>query len=359
VTFNVPDDEKVLEGTGDNTVARLVVYDNKAHRASALDEKTVLTLKAQKKPLSIPLIAGIAGLAVVIVLLVMVLLRGGGGGRKRGGGAPPAPAGPGGGYGMPPGGGYGGPPPGGGGYGGPPGGGGYGGPPGGGNYGMQGQLAPDAMGAAAAAAQPAPAQALFAPSAQPPQVATPLSAPPGSSSAGGAIAVVQVRCPACGMNTMATPGQPSVCFSCGQPLPAEMTKGGGGVAAPGFPPTGALNAAPLVAPPNPYGSAAPAGTAPTAATLRGPGGQYTVRAGSEVRAGRDPAQCPIFLAEPRISGVHATLRFDGGQLQVRDETSNNGTFVAGTRIAPGTWTPVPPGVPLRFGPVEFSVQLEP
>jgi hypothetical protein len=46
--------------------------------------------------------------------------------------------------------------------------------------------------------------------------------------------VVQVRCPACGMNTMATPGQASVCFSCGQPLPAEMTRGGGGVAAPGF-----------------------------------------------------------------------------------------------------------------------------
>jgi pSer/pThr/pTyr-binding forkhead associated (FHA) protein len=119
-----------------------------------------------------------------------------------------------------------------------------------------------------------------------------------------------------------------------------------------------LNAAPLVAPPNPYGSAASA-AAPTAATIRGAAGQYTVRAGSEVRAGRDPAQCPIFLAEPRISGVHATLRFEGGQLQVRDETSNNGTFVAGTRIAPGTWTPVSPGVPLRFGPIEFSVQLEP
>ena len=46
--------------------------------------------------------------------------------------------------------------------------------------------------------------------------------------------IVEIRCPACGMNTMATPGQPSVCFSCGQPLPAEMTKGGGGVAPPGF-----------------------------------------------------------------------------------------------------------------------------
>jgi pSer/pThr/pTyr-binding forkhead associated (FHA) protein len=74
--------------------------------------------------------------------------------------------------------------------------------------------------------------------------------------------------------------------------------------------------------------------------------------------GRDPAQCPIYLSEPRVSGVHATLKFDGSQLLVRDETSNNGTWVLGSRIAPGVWTPVSPGGPLRFGPVEFSVQLE-
>ncbi len=43
---------------------------------------------------------------------------------------------------------------------------------------------------------------------------------------------------------------------------------------------------------------------------------------------------------------------------MRDETSNNGTWVSGSRIAPGAWTPVPLGTPLRFGPVEFNVQLE-
>jgi pSer/pThr/pTyr-binding forkhead associated (FHA) protein len=94
------------------------------------------------------------------------------------------------------------------------------------------------------------------------------------------------------------------------------------------------------------------------ASLSGPSGQYSVRAGAEVRVGRDPAQCPIFLQEPRVSGVHATLRFEGGQLYVRDETSNNGTWIAGSRIAPGAWTPVPVGTQLRFGPVEFAVQLE-
>jgi pSer/pThr/pTyr-binding forkhead associated (FHA) protein len=102
---------------------------------------------------------------------------------------------------------------------------------------------------------------------------------------------------------------------------------------------------------------APAAAA-SAATLRGTSGQYTIRPGPEVRVGRDPAQCQIFLSEPRISGVHATLKLEGGQLIVRDETSNNGTWVSGSRIPPGAWTAVPPGALLRFGPVEFGVELE-
>jgi hypothetical protein len=356
VTFSVPDDDKVLEGSGDNTVARVVLYDNKAHRASAVDDKTVLTLKATKKPLSWPLIAGIAGLLVVIVLLVMVLVRGGGSGRRRGGGTPPTPP-PGygvpsphpggGGYGGPPqGGGYGGPPQGG--YGGPPPGGGYGGPPqggqGGGGYGMQPGADPLAATAAVpipgGAATPQGGVAWMAPAPRSaPQAAPPFSHQDGPGSATG---VVQVRCPACGTNTLVTPGQPSVCFTCGQPLGAELSKGGGG-------PGGALAFS---------ASASGAMAAASAATLRGPSGQFTIRTGSEVRVGRDPAKCPILLGEPRVSGVHATLKFDGGQLMVRDETSNNGTWVSGSRIAPGAWMSVPSGVPLRFGPVEFTVQLD-
>jgi hypothetical protein len=213
VTFNVPDDDKVLDGTGDNTVARVVVYDNKAHRASAVDEKSVLSLKASKKPFSLTLIAGIAGLLIVIVLLVMVLLRGGGGGRKRGGGPPPVAGAPPS-YGVPQGG-----------YGAPPGG--YGGaPPGGPGHGMQ---AADPFGATARAQSPVgaiPPQPLFAMAAQPP---APGPGAVSAPSSGGAPPVIQVRCPACGMNTMATPGQPSVCFSCGQPLPGDVARGGGGV----------------------------------------------------------------------------------------------------------------------------------
>jgi len=204
VTFTVPDDEKVLEGTGDNTVARLVVYDNRAHRASAIDEKTVLSLKATKKPLSLPLIGGIAGLLIVIVLLLMVLLRGGGGRRRGGPTPPPAPQG----YGPPPGG--------------------YGGTPGPGGY--------RALGPTDAGATPSPG--LFSSPAQPPPGAGVGAAAhglnTGSVSAAAPQPIVQVSCPACGMVTMATPGQPSVCFSCGQPIPGELAKGGGDGSVPRF-----------------------------------------------------------------------------------------------------------------------------
>lgn len=127
VSFKAPDEERILEGTGDAAVVRIVVYDNRSARVSGYEEKTILTLKAQKTPLNLPLILGAGGGGVVILLLLVVLVRGSGGKKKRGGGSPPPQQG-GGGYGAPP---YGGGPPGGYGGGAPPGG--YGG---GGNYSM-------------------------------------------------------------------------------------------------------------------------------------------------------------------------------------------------------------------------------
>jgi hypothetical protein len=343
-TFNVPDDPKVLDGTGDNMVARVVLYDNTAHRASAVDQKTVLSLHATKKPLPWLIILAIGLGAVAILLLVMVVFRGGGGGKpKRGGGGPPGPVGPQG-YGPPPMGGA--PPYGGGGV--PPYGGGGPQPPG---YNMAPALGAVGVGvgAAALAAPALPQLGYVAPANATPQ---PAAAPLGAQSPTSQVSVVQVTCPACAMKTMATPGQPSVCFSCGQPLPADIAVGGGAVSAPTFPLTGAMSASAPTPPPSPYAVAA------SAATIRGASGQFTILPGSEVRVGRDPAQCPIFLAEPRVSGVHSTLKLEGSQLWVRDEVSNNGTWVAGARIPPGTWSAVPAGAQLRFGPIEFSVQLE-
>jgi hypothetical protein len=365
VVLNVPDEEKILEGQGENTVARVVLYDNKAKRASGVTAETVLTLKATKKPLNLPIILGAAGIVVVILLLVIVLLRGGGGGKgKRSNNPPPAPV-------VAGGGGGGGPPYQGGGYQQPPGGG-YG-PPGGGGGGYGAAAVHDAPAPAAFAppAAPVPAPApppVYAAPAPVPAYVPPVAPPPPDpggggyplASAGGA-PVVQVRCPACHTLTMATKGQASICFSCGQPLPQGLPAVAPGAAeppmaaapqvaeAPAFPLTGAL-ASPLEPPPNPYGA--------TGASILGASGQFAIRAGVDVRVGRDPAQCPITLAEPRVSGVHATLRFENGLLMVRDEGSNNGTYVNGVRIAPSVFTPVSSGAQLRFGPVEFSVRLE-
>lgn len=102
---------------------------------------------------------------------------------------------------------------------------------------------------------------------------------------------------------------------------------------------------------------APMGNA-SRAVLSGAAGIFTVPVGTEMRAGRDGSVCQILLTEPRVSGCHAAVKVEGGQLLVRDENSNNGTFVNGQRIPGGMWTPVPPGALLRFGPVEFSVRLE-
>jgi len=111
--------------------------------------------------------------------------------------------------------------------------------------------------------------------------------------------------------------------------------------------------APQAPPANPYG-----GSVATTAILTGASGVYTILAGQEVRAGRDAAQCVIALNEPRVSGVHASLKLEGGQLYVRDENSNNGTMVNGNRLSPGLWAPVPPGSILRFGPIEFSAAVQ-
>jgi hypothetical protein len=392
VTLSIPDEDKILDGQGENTVARVVVYDNKAKRASGLTAETVLTLKATKKPLNLPIILGAAGIIVVILLLVIVLLRGGGGGGKgkRSNQPPPAPVVAGGGYQQQPPGGYG------------------GGGPGYGASALREEPAPPQQPAYAAPAPiayaapvyaaptpapVAPAHAYaapaphFAPAPIPP--ATPPPPDPGGgahplASAGGA-PVVQVRCPACKMLTMTAAGQAAVCFSCGQPLPRDLPEAGASqqgeapaASAPAtavvhqqappqvlqqvpppmaavapevaaFPLTGAM-ASPLEPPPNPYGA--------TGASIIGAAGKFAIRAGVEVRVGRDPAQCPIALAEPRISGVHSTLKFENGQLMVRDEGSNNGTYVNGARIPPHVFTPVPSGGALRFGPVEFSARVE-
>ncbi|HXK17558.1 MAG TPA: FHA domain-containing protein, partial [Polyangiaceae bacterium] len=237
--FQAPDSDKILAGSGDQAVVRLVIYDNKAHRTSGVTATTIVQMKGSTAPLPLLLILGSLFGLVVVALLVIVIARSGGKKRPGGGsgGGTPVVAG-----------GYG-PPPGPQGYGQPPG---YGGPPG---YGQA-------------------------------------------------------------------------------PLPPQAPM-------------------PQAPPANPYG-----GGMATSAILTGATGVYTILAGQEVRAGRDAAQCVIALNEPRISGVHASLKLEAGQLYVRDDNSNNGTMVNGNRLSPGLWSPVPPGSIVRFGPIEFSAAVQ-
>lgn len=123
-------------------------------------------------------------------------------------------------------------------------------------------------------------------------------------------------------------------------------------------PVGAGVGAPM---PAPAPAPSPVATPPahvSSALLQGAAGTFTILNGQEIRAGRDPSQCGIVLNEPRVSGVHATLKLDMGQLLIRDENSNNGTLVNNTRLTPGVWSPVPSGSLLRLGPVELSVLLQ-
>jgi hypothetical protein len=94
------------------------------------------------------------------------------------------------------------------------------------------------------------------------------------------------------------------------------------------------------------------------AVLTGSLGTFTVMPGGEVRAGRDANQCTIVLADARVSSVHASLKLENGHLFVRDEGSNNGTFVDGAPAPRGVWTQVRHGAALRFGPLELSARLE-
>ena len=103
-------------------------------------------------------------------------------------------------------------------------------------------------------------------------------------------------------------------------------------------------------PPNPYGPKHDA-------TIHGSEGKFHIPPGWEVKAGRDGDQCGIRLDHDRVSAVHATLKFDNGQLLVRDEASNNGTYVDDQQLTPGQWAVAPPGSTLRIGPALFSVNV--
>lgn len=59
-----------------------------------------------------------------------------------------------------------------------------------------------------------------------------------------------------------------------------------------------------------------------------------------LRIGRDPAWSVLKLRDPQVSGRHCEIDFSNGRCRLRDLHSQNGTFVDGRRIKPGTWVPL-------------------
>jgi hypothetical protein len=280
--FDLPDTEKFLAGKGDKRSARLIVYDSRAKRTSAITADKIVTVPAREAPFPWLWVAGGSFAGLVVLLLFISTLRAGRAKRRSSSaGAPPRPV-------------------------------------------VAGGPIPGAIpGTGAHGPGPMPGGAVHG--AAPPHG---YGAPP---QAGGMAA------PYAPMHAATAPTPPA--FGAPQQV----------AAAPGSAFSGADA---------PTAAAPPAPAQVRQATLRGTPGIYPVHPGREVRLGRDPAVAEICLTEPRVSGLHSTLKLDNNTLYVRDEGSNNGTFVNGTKVHSHTWTSVPNGAMIQFGPIEFSVRLE-
>lgn len=77
VEFEAPDKDKILHGSGEQAVVRLVLFDNRAGRTSGATADSVLQLKGTTPPLPLLLILGGAFALVVIALLLVLMLRSG------------------------------------------------------------------------------------------------------------------------------------------------------------------------------------------------------------------------------------------------------------------------------------------
>jgi hypothetical protein len=68
-------------------------------------------------------------------------------------------------------------------------------------------------------------------------------------------------------------------------------------------------------------------------------------------------KCSLTLNQPYVSGVHAVLRWDGAEWQLKDLSSRNGTFVGGRRLEPSVFERVRKGARIAFGKVDQEWEL--
>lgn len=72
--------------------------------------------------------------------------------------------------------------------------------------------------------------------------------------------------------------------------------------------------------------------------------------------GRDGRAGAVLKDDPKLSGIHCELEWDGAALYVQDHGSTNGTFVNGVPIQGKSWMPLEDGSTLRVGAYEYRVK---
>ena len=71
----------------------------------------------------------------------------------------------------------------------------------------------------------------------------------------------------------------------------------------------------------------------------------------QVIIGREAPRASLVLGHPAVSGTHAIVMLD--RMQVVDQGSTSGTYVAGQRIPANQPVPIDPNGVIAFGPVPF------
>ena len=81
--------------------------------------------------------------------------------------------------------------------------------------------------------------------------------------------------------------------------------------------------------------------------------------GAQLMAGRDPVQCTVLYPKdhPGISFHHCCLWAENGSAYIRDVGSTFGTYVNGSRLAPGENRPLSPGAVISLGSPDETFTL--
>lgn len=75
----------------------------------------------------------------------------------------------------------------------------------------------------------------------------------------------------------------------------------------------------------------------------------------EFRLGRDGHQVDYMVKNPVVGRLHASLYVEDGHLYIVDESSKNGTYIAGKRLESGQKTELHQGDVFRLGTEEFEM----